>query len=1316
MGFFNKDKPPKAVTGPAKTPATPPLAIPLGVKQAPSPMVQKPPEPIPDKVIAKAPKSLPELKLTEIKKSAQRINENYRTKKLESLRPWNNYTITTIEGWPQIKIFDENGSLVEHFGSPLSDRGIPLWWGSDKIKSKIGRRYISDNLDNRTQPDVMMLDKVPVELRAFARKTLKDERRTVFEPATQRSFDLLANETHVVLDKYIVMSSKEDAFFAYITKNEKGITVPPSEWKRLNPEDTMPAELTKEVEKFLGRGEGYKNINQTHYALITDVGINVFKAEEAQESPLFAESIPSVGRNIVTDPSNPNVIYYCQSDSPGNILRLDLSGEANTWKSVAVELPKKYDSIRDLQLDPTGNFFLFYSGEDLVFLSKDTLDEVRRVSNLTNVVFDSSGNIRAVDNEGYLVIFEANFSILADELDKRRIANLAEGIDVAGIFDLKAQKKAEEQKRGEGFEELELVRTKYEQEFSKALGTITTDEGIQQLRKVLKSESQKLIQRGLKQGGVAYIISGLETLIMEREREFATKECQEAIANVRSILAIGLSISSLGEARSLMEKVKATEALLEGDLLRETKEVEKEFNQKSLELILKRGGEIIKDINGIIEGARTELDGLTSLTEMDEWIDKRYPQIKESLAALARIVPGGADATNHAINAARVELQKMADKYEKDFKEKYAKIREKASEIIKTNIELLANDIDSLSERLINKNFSSRKLAEKFLSTSDAYKALTAEIDGLAGKNPDEAKILERSLKVKISNALTSIERKALIQVAETGQQMESFGQVDFPLWEAKVKEKGKYSVELTFMADAGTKGANVYGDIGILIRTASGKVEKIGLYENFDNEDDWRHGQLTRFGLTIPPSYVSVNDAAKIRKEYLDWGRGEKSNLRKEFQEKRDALKELYSRRQKIGERTPEADNAWQVEYKAKLNEYAEFAAERHISLLRRIDQIKAQPEIEYTNGKGTVPKWQNDWTRDEQTEKYLEEMAIFCKKQLSSRTGLLMLRGHAGSGKDVLVDMFCQTIGRPKFTFNCTKWTAEADLSEDWTLEAREGATQAIKIPSALLSGIQTPGAVIYLNEFSAMPIPAQIFLHSLADAKREMVLKSESGRIIKADPTVLIIASENPGYPETNAPQFATESRFDILEVEYPPLLKDADASDPNKNEMITSSEARRIATSVSSLIDFTLEKNLKRSTFDDVWDSYINGLKNNTPELSAIQKFDLDVILFVVQYGNKLRNVFTNIFEHTLEGRKFAKDFPATQPITGREMRSCAYWLDSMPDEEKVKIGANPEKAAREFLEKSYLRHILDREGRRKIAADMEVFTSKKRVGV
>ncbi len=1257
--------------------------------------------------------NLPELELREIQKSAQPISqEGGNKKKIETIRPWNNYTIVTLEGSPEIIIFDEDAQPIKEFKSPLSSKKVTASWSQEDIRKKIGKQYISNNPDHAGNNSVMMIDQVPLELKAFAIKSLGGNSRNHFELSdSTSSIEFSASELTVLSDRYVVLTTKEGAFFVFVTKNDKGVTLAPKDWKRLNPSDPIPQEVTKEVSKLLGENEGYKQINQSHYALITDVGVNIFNNGDAQGSPVFSEGTPSVERNMATDPSSPNVIYYCQSSNPRNVVRLDLSGEPNTWKPVAAEFPKKYESVRNLQLDPTGNFFLFYSKDDLVIVTKDTLHEVKRAPNLTQVNFDSTGRIRAVDKDGHLVIYEPNFGEVAEELDRWRVEKLAQGIQIQDIFDLEASKK--KHKGSEGFEYLIPLRTQYQGQFTDVLSKITTGEGVYQVRQGFNKLREALRAQGLKPNEITFIIEGLEEPITLKERDFAVKDAQVALTSIRATLASGLSITSVGEARAEMERLKSIEALLETGLRQEVSELSQELEQKSLELFRQRGGELIKDIAGLIERTKLDLEGFTSKAQMDDWLEFRYPQLKSRLGSLAKDIPLEADDAYKAIVAARTELQTIASTFEDKFKREYAKVREKASERIGATVDILAQDVDGLIDRLRTKGFTSRTAAEQYLSSSEAKKALETEIAGLAGDNPDLAKELERGLKVRISNTLTEIERGSLTQVAETGQQMILMGQTSFPKWEAKVKEHVERKIDVTFEEDQkshgpGVKAGDILGDVSISIRTSTGKMEKIRLYEGWQNENEWRLGLLTYRGESIPPSYLTATEFKEIKKAYTDWSKGEKSKLQKELQEKRDALKELYARREKIGART-DADKAWQEEYRTALTEYGKFAAENHISVLKRIDQIGSEPEVEYTNGKGFIPEWQSHWVMDPQTETDLEEMAKALKMQLDLQEGLVNLKGHAGTGKDVRMKMFCALTNRPYFGIDGTKWTTEFELSEDVMLESKDGASQTVKVPSAVLNGITTPGAVVYFNEFNAMPEQAQIFLHALMDEKRSLTLKTSSGKTIRALPSVLLTASMNPGYPGTFDPQFATRSRMVSLEIGYPPLTRKSDTGDRNPNPPYDASEALRIARGVDSLADLTYEASLEHNEYVKMWDKYINGIDNGAQEPTGTQKFDIDTSLALVQFANNLRENFIKIFEKSREARNA---LPVSQPITGRELRRCAYALSKMTPEEKAT--ANPESVARELLDKYFLTHIDKKEDQEKIRTAMNTWTSKKRV--
>jgi hypothetical protein len=202
-------------------------------------------------------------------------------------------------------------------------------------------------------------------------------------------------------------------------------------------------------------------------------------------------------------------------------------------------------------------------------------------------------------------------------------------------------------------------------------------------------------------------------------------------------------------------------------------------------------------------------------------------------------------------------------------------------------------------------------------------------------------------------------------------------------------------------------------------------------------------------------------------------------------------------------------------------------------------------------------------------------------------------------------------------------------------------------------------------------------------------------------------------NQGYPGTFAPQFATRSRTVSIDVTYPPFLREPDKNDPNQKEKpINVSEALRIARGVASLQEMTYEMDLSRNGFVKLWDKYINTIDTGASAPTAEQKFDLDVILALMTFGNELREHFIATFESQKKTRSGAKPLEVRQPLTGREMRRCAYALSKMSASEKA--SKNADDVARQLLAKYFLTHLDDNEARSKIELHLINLFSKRRL--
>lgn len=1243
--------------------------------------------------LPKTEKPIPQLKL---EKSFQgdKIKESKSsddTGMVFDLRQCNDYYIALTYSSPEIiKIFDKNGKKID-FDRTLNDRNINVNYQQlqDKVKNNHDRETIWSRLQN---------------------------------------LKIISREIRIINEgKYILLFDENNKYgVVFTTENEYKTSQPPRNWKRetivyFSDFKICPEDLKQYIENLVSDANKAKiSLNNNYYAQNIGNSINIFKSSDPSKA-VYSENL-SVRQNICVDPIAQNTVYYCNYNNPQEIIKLDISQDVSKWQAQPIILPKKYEHIRNFQIDPTGNFLLFEtisrtnrSKWETVVVNKDTLGEVGILENCSMAKLDKEGNIYAIDEDDKLVKYQANFEQVGAEIYKRQTEERLKKLRLDELF----KKESEQKKTKEEAKKFDhLLPTKHQitQLFNQSLLDASNLEDLAELKSKLAKVENELKSQEIKPDEIHFITEEISLVVSDKEKAFAQAATVDILDKIGKKLERGTSIAVITETKEDIENLKKLEPLVDEASRKQIRNKIEEFNSKSAELFKREGAIIEKDVGNLVIGVKSELETMTSMPNFSDWQEFRLPQLISRLGSLANDCPLEASETQKKILSARRQLQDLSREYEIKFKEEYDKVRENASEIMEERVELMKVDIDSFCDRLSNKSFKTRTDAEAYVVSSEALEGLRTEIKELEKQNPDLAKELDKALKVKIANIMSEVERAGFATIAKTGQIMEWFGVVPFPKWESKVKEKVVKQIDIAFIADEKTKGPGItadkiLGDVGVAITNSRGEKERVKLYEGIINEDDLRYGSVSYKGEYFS-SYISQAEYRKIKEDYVNWNKGESSEIRKRRSEKRQALREWYGKRQKIGERDNENDKAWKEKYQELLKDYGKFCTERHILLLSRIDQLRKAPETEFPNGSGYVPEWQNHWTSDNHTEHYLEEMAKSLKMQLNLQEGILNLRGHAGTGKDVLVKMFCARTRRPYFTIDCSKWTTEFELSEDVVLEAEGGASKTVKVPSVILNAITAPGAVMYFNEINAMPEHAQIFLHGLMDEKRTLTLKTSSGKAVRALDNVLLISSMNPGYPGTFNPQFATKSRMVNLEIDYPPLLREKDPNDQNPNPPYNASEALRIARQVDSLANYTFESNLEYNDFVKIWDKYINGIENGAPNLESTQTFDLEVILTLVQFASKLREGFILNFEKIRPSAIPRGTVLVDQPITGREMRRCAYFLSKISNEEKAAM--NPESAARDLLERFFLSHIDQKNKKDEIKTAMATWTSSKRV--
>lgn len=1111
---------------------------------------------------------------------------------------------------------------------------------------------------------------------------------------------------------YMVAGSRENgSFVAYITQRQ-GKKLAPRNWVKLTPfssdVEEVPEELIHLIDQTITNGT--EKINENYSIRTQKEGIEIIPSGGGEA--VFTEKTPNV-REICRDPNNENIIYYCSGNSPSEIVMLDLSsGDPSQWQPHPVKLPKRYLNVEGLSLDPTGTFFVFSDGSNMVFLNRGTLKETVVMQGYRQPQMQADGQIVALDQDNHLVLLKTNAEEIRTKQERQKAAALVSSIKIEDLFRASEQA-VNPPEEGKRYEHLAETAAELREKFRGAIADIKTLEDVDNARKALSDLKKRFLQ-SYNPGEADFLIGEIRPVLDEKTAEIAGLLAEEGLGKIEKILAqTDLMPSDLTEIRDILEQLESNSTLIEPELRKKLVEARAAYDRLSEKIYREKGSEIIRDAENLFDTVQAELDEIKSMRDFDNWMEALWPQRRSRIIALLQACPVEIKDVTKKLMEIQKRLYGMRDESEKKFLEHYDEVRQGAVEIMDERVSLSEEAIRTFFRRMERKKFKDRNEAERHIDSSEDYQALIQEIEAIQAADPDRGKVLARTVKVERANLLSAIDRGQDQRVSEeTGQSMVALGREMFPRWEARVRARGERRIEMTFMDDPKSHGpgksrAELLGEIGLTITNSDGTARQVRLYEGMENEDEWRLGLQTVRGLEAA-AYVSVAEYRDIARDYRDWSSPD-SKLRAEDHRMREALHALYRERPK--DRESEEHQAWEERYKALYGEYINFRKEHNIAILNRYDQVGRSPETKYVNGHGFVPEWQNHWVVDAKTIEDLEHMAYLFKRQSELQEGALNLIGHAGTGKDVLLKIFCHMTNRPLFSMDCTKWTTEYELGEDVILQSEDGASVTVRVPSVVLNAVQTPGAVLYLNEFSAMTEPAQIFLHALLDEKRTMTLKTRPGEPIRAERSVLFATSMNmagTAYEGTNKPQAATQSRLVNMPVGYIPLNQPNPEGDNNPNPGYNSAEALRLAREVDSLSDLTYDPDLNQNEFVTLWNNYVNGIENGAPAPTQTQQFDLEVLLALVQFSDKLRQSFISTFEEQAR----AGSLQIRQPLTGRELRRCAYDLSHMDPEEKLR--SNPEETARRLLEQNFLTALSSETERSKATQAMQGWSSNKRV--
>jgi hypothetical protein len=224
---------------------------------------------------------------------------------------------------------------------------------------------------------------------------------------------------------------------------------------------------------------------------------------------------------------------------------------------------------------------------------------------------------------------------------------------------------------------------------------------------------------------------------------------------------------------------------------------------------------------------------------------------------------------------------------------------------------------------------------------------------------------------------------------------------------------------------------------------------------------------------------------------------------------------------------------------------------------------------------------------------DKTMNKLSLSLKEQAKKNQGLTLLIGEAGTGKNIAVESFAYHTNRPFFWFPCARGMEAGEMLYRYEFDTSEGTK---KFFTDLTKGLQTPGAVILIDEVNALKPPVQAILHGLGDGNRAITY---DGHTIKVAEGVLIVLASNPAtYGSAGDLGQALLSRTDTIPVDYPKLRKGELEHDDYENNFTARVQRDNkldeiAADEILTLYDILPEfKGLTPTDFELLWDTVLN----------------------------------------------------------------------------------------------------------------------------
>ncbi|MFA4872676.1 MAG: AAA family ATPase [Patescibacteria group bacterium] len=188
--------------------------------------------------------------------------------------------------------------------------------------------------------------------------------------------------------------------------------------------------------------------------------------------------------------------------------------------------------------------------------------------------------------------------------------------------------------------------------------------------------------------------------------------------------------------------------------------------------------------------------------------------------------------------------------------------------------------------------------------------------------------------------------------------------------------------------------------------------------------------------------------------------------------------------------------------------------------------------------DGKERVPKVKKNIKEDPDFEHSLSLLSNCLDTQRETNMGITLMLGEAGVGKTIAAEYFAAKTHRPYFWFPCGRGMEAGELVTHYEFDTKEGTKRFM---TALAEGLQTPGAIVYVNEINALKPPVQATLHGVGDSNRAL---NFDGVNIPVAEGALVIIDGNPatfGSAGNIGEALLSRTRGQSMVMDYPSLRK-------------------------------------------------------------------------------------------------------------------------------------------------------------------------------